>query len=118
MRDEKINFVVKRLFENDLWTSFGIRTHSVLEPDFNPRSYHLGSIWPHDNWLIAQGLKKLGYKKEEQKIKKAVLLAYEKIGYLPEFYGVVDGKITLEMEKTPCYPQSWSSGALLNFLTS
>lgn len=116
LKDEKINFVVKRLFQEDLWTPFGIRAHSTLEPDFNPKSYHLGSIWPHDNWLIAQGLKKLGSEKEYQKIKKAILLAYKKLGFLPEFYGVLDGKITLEMEKSPCHPQAWSSCALLNFL--
>ena len=117
LRDEKIDFVVKRLFQDDLWTPFGIRTHSTLEPDFDPKSYHLGSIWPHDNWIIAQGLKKLGYEKEYQKIKKAILLAYERLGFLPEFYGVVNGEITLEMKKTPCYPQAWSSGALFNFLS-
>ena len=116
LKEEKIKLVVKRLFEKDLWTPFGIRTHSTLEPDFNPKSYHLGSIWPHDNWLIAQGLRKLGYEKEYQKIKKAVLLAFEELGFLPEFYGVADGKITLEMEETPCYPQAWAAGALLNFL--
>jgi glycogen debranching enzyme len=114
---EKIYLVVKRLFKEDLWTPFGIRTHSTLESDFNPKSYHLGSVWPHDNWLIAQGLKKLGKKSEYQKIKNAILLAYHKIGFLPEFYGVVDEKITLEMEKTPCYPQAWASGALFNFLS-
>lgn len=114
---EKIDFVVKRLFEEDLWTPFGIRTHSTLEPDFDPKSYHLGSIWPHDNWLIAQGLKKLGKKSEYQKIKNAISLAADIIGYLPEFYGVIDGKITLEMEKPPCYPQAWASGALFNFLS-
>jgi len=113
----KIDFVVKRLFEDDLWTPYGIRTHSTKEPDFDPKSYHLGSIWPHDNWLIAQGLKKLGKKSEYQKIKNAILLAYEKIGFLPEFYGVIDRKITLEMEKTPCHPQAWASGALFNFLS-
>ncbi len=113
---EKIDSVVKRLFKKDLWTPFGIRTHSTLEPDFNPKSYHLGSIWPHDNWIIAQGLKNLGRKSEYQKIKNAILLADEKIGYLPEFYGVIDGKITLEMEKIVCHPQAWASGALLNFL--
>jgi len=118
LREEKIKLVVKRLFEKDLWTPFGIRTHSTLEPDFNPKSYHLGSIWPHDNWIIAQGLKKLGYEKEYQKIKNAILLAFEELGFLPEFYGIVDGKITLEMEETPCYPQAWASGALLNFLIS
>lgn len=116
LRDEKINFVVKRLFENDLWTSFGIRNHSTLEPDFNPKSYHLGSIWPYDNWLIAQGLKKLGCEREYRKIKKAILLAHEKIGFLPEFYGVVDEKITLEMEKISCFPHASSTGALFNFL--
>ena len=123
---EKIDFVVKRIFEDDLWTPFGIRNHSMLEPDFNPKSYHLGSVWPHDNWIIAQGLKKLGKKSEYQKIKNAILLAYQKIGYLsphqswcgglPEFYGVIDGKIILEMKERPCYPQAWSSGALFNFL--
>jgi len=117
LKEEKIDFIIKKLFEDDLWTPFGIRTHSTLEPDFNPISYHLGSIWPHDNWIISQGLRKLGRKKEYQKIKNAILLAYERIGYLPEFYGVVDGKITLEMEKAPCYPQAWSSGALFNFLS-
>jgi glycogen debranching enzyme len=113
---EKAALVVKRLFQKDLWTSYGIRNHSSLEPDFNPKSYHLGSIWPHDNWVIAQGLKNLGYKKEYKKIKKAILLAYQKIGFLPEFYGVVDGKITLDLEREPCHPQAWASGALLNFL--
>ena len=117
LRDEKIDFVVKRLFQDDLWTPFGIRTHSTLEPDFDPKSYHLGSVWPHDNWLIAQGLKKLGRKSEYQKIKNAILWTYERLGFLPEFYGVIDGKITLEMRKTPCYPQAWASGALFNFLS-
>ncbi|MDI6883389.1 MAG: amylo-alpha-1,6-glucosidase [Patescibacteria group bacterium] len=116
IEDNKIDFVVKRLFQSDLWTPFGIRTHSTKEPDFNPKSYHLGSVWPHDNWIIAQGLKKLGYQKEYQEIKNAILSAYKKLGFLPEFYGVLDGKITLEMEKNICYPQAWSSAALFNFL--
>jgi len=59
----------------------------------------------------------LGFKKEYQKIKNSILLAYQKIGYLPEFYGIIDGKIILEMENVPCYPQAWSSGALFNFLS-
>ncbi len=114
--DEKVDFVVKRLFQEDLWTPFGIRTHSTKEPDFNPKSYHLGSIWPHDNWIIAQGLKKLGYQKEYQKIKEAIISAFNQLGFLPEFYGVINGKITLEMPKKPDYPQAWTSGALFNFL--
>jgi len=113
----KERLVIDRLFQKDLWTPYGIRTLSVLDPDFDPKSYHLGSVWPHDNWIIAQGLKKIGYKKEYQKIKNAVLRADKEIGYIPEFYGVsLKGKIIIEgLEPEPCYPQSWSIGALLNF---
>lgn len=114
--DDKIDFVVKRFFRPDLWTRFGIRTHSTEELDFNPKSYHLGSVWPHDNWIIAQGLKKSGYEKEYRRIKTATLAAYNEIGFIPEFYGVINDKITLEMEKPVCHPQAWASGALFNFL--
>ncbi len=112
----KEKFVVKKLFSPELWTPFGIRTHSIKSKFFDPLSYHLGSVWPHDNWLIAQGLKKLGYKKEYREIKKALLRAYKRLGLIPEFYAVLDGKITLKTRQTPCYPQAWATGALLNFL--
>jgi len=110
----KERLVVKKLFSEELFTPYGIRTHSSKEPDFDPLSYHLGSIWPHDNWIIAQGLKKLGYKNEYKKIKSALLLAYKKLGYIPELYGAVKNKLV----KIPiaCYPQAWATGALINFL--
>jgi len=115
---DKVDFVVKRLFQEDLWTNYGIRTHSSKESDFDPKSYHLGSIWPHDNWIISQGLKKLGYQNEYQKIKNAILKAYNDLGFLPEYYGVVNGKIIIDLPQKPCYSQAWSLGALLNFLGS
>ncbi|MDD2732129.1 MAG: amylo-alpha-1,6-glucosidase [Candidatus Pacebacteria bacterium] len=120
----KIKPVVGRLFKDDIWTVFGIRTHSKREKDFNPLSYHLGTVWPHDNWIIAQGLKKLGFKKEYLRIKKALLRVYNSLGYLPEFYGVsYQGKLLIKrnkliikgFEKDPNYPQAWSSGAMLMF---
>lgn len=111
--DDKIKAVVDRLFQDDMWTPYGIRTHAESNPDFNPMSYHLGSIWPHDNWIIAQGLKKYGYDREYKMIKNAMLDAYETFGEIPELYAVVKEKI----EKIPiaCFPQAWASGALLNF---
>lgn len=113
---EKAKAVVKRMFKKDLWTSFGIRTHSTKESDFDPFSHQRGTIWPHDNWIIAQGLKEMGFKKEYQKIKKALLRAHNELGFLPEFYSVVNKKIILKNEKKPCYPQAWASGSLLNLL--
>ncbi|MCD6232769.1 hypothetical protein J7J81_00065 [bacterium] len=113
-KKEKEKLVVRRLFQEDLWTPYGIRTHSALEPDFNPRSYHLGSIWPHDNWIIAQGLRRLGYKKEYHKVKTALFRAVEKFGFVPELYAVEKGKLV--QYPGSCHPQAWASGALLSFL--
>jgi len=116
LEKDRADLVVKRLFQPDLWTNYGIRTHSTREADFDPKSYHLGSVWPHDNWIIAQGLKKLGYEKEYQEIKKAMLKAYNDLGFLPEYYGVIDEKITVDLPVKPCHPQAWASCALFNFL--
>lgn len=112
--DEKIEAAVSRLFKKDMWTPFGIRTHADSNSDFHPMSYHLGSIWPHDNWIIAQGLKKYGYEKEYRMIKQALFDAYEKLGEIPELYAVEEGEI--KSIPVACYPQAWSCGALLNFV--
>ncbi len=87
VKEELLKPLVKRLFEPDLWTPYGIRTHSTKEGDFDPLSYHLGSIWFHDNWIIAQGLKEIGATQEYRKIKNA------------------------------CHPQAWASAAILNLLS-
>jgi len=114
VEENKKTLLIHRLFQKDLWTSFGIRTHSAKESDFNQKSHHLGLIWPHDNWIIAQGLRKLGFEEEYKKIKEAILLAYHEIGFLPEFYGAEKGKIIKDPEA--CYPQAWATCALFNFL--
>ncbi|MCD6177943.1 hypothetical protein J7K03_01620 [bacterium] len=111
---DKEKLIVERLFAKDMWTPFGIRTHSSREPDFDPFSYHQGSIWPHDNWIIAQGLKSLGYKKEYQKIKSAILAVYQELAYIPEVYTALKNKL-VELPRA-CYLQAWASGTLLNFL--
>lgn len=106
--------VVKKLFSDELWTPYGIRTHSTDSPLFDQYSYHLGSVWPHDNWVIAQGLKKCGYEHEYNLIKEALYKAYDDLGCIPEYYGV---SLNHKLLKLPaCYPQAWASGALLNFV--
>lgn len=117
IQENRIDVIIRRLFQKDLWTGYGIRTHSTKESDFNSKSYHLGSIWPHDNWIISQGLKKLGFEKEYRKIKNAILKAYKDLNFLPEYYSVIDGKITVDLPKKPAYPQAWSAAALFNFLS-
>jgi len=112
--DEKIRKVVEHLFGEDMWTPYGIRTHSTKNPDFNPMSYHLGSIWPHDNWIISQGLLRYGYIEEYGKIKEALLGVYRQLGKIPELYAADGGKL-IEIP-IAASPQAWASGALLNLL--
>ena len=116
---ERVSQVVDRIFQKDMWTPYGVRTHSTFEPDFDPLSYQRGSVWPHDNWIIAQGLIKEGYKKEAKKIREALFSAYQKLGFLPEFYAVTnDGKLTIDdLETPPVTIQAWSVGTMINFLT-
>ncbi len=113
LKEDKIKKVITRLFEPDLWTSYGIRTHSTKEPDFREKQSHLGAVWPHDNWIIAQGLKKLGFKEEYGKIKKALFSAQKEIGFLPEYYGVKNDKIIKIPQAN--YPQAWATCTLFNF---
>ncbi|MCX6760860.1 MAG: hypothetical protein NTZ84_02045 [Candidatus Nealsonbacteria bacterium] len=115
LEKDKADLVVKRLFEPDMWTPYGIRTQSTEELDFDYQSKVLGSIWPHDNWIIAQGLKKLGYNNEYQKIKEAILKAHKEFGYIPELYAVTPEYKLEEIERA-CNPQAWASGAVLEFL--
>ena len=114
-RDE----IVKRLFEPDLLTDYGIRCLSESDHNFDPKAYQRGSIWPHDNWIIAMGLLKNGYEKEYMNLRERLLAASEKFGGLPEYFGVSrDGKL-IENEKMrikPCFPQAWSIGAQIDLL--
>ncbi len=117
----KMKYVVSRLFEPDLYTNYGIRTHSSKEPDFNPYSYHLGSVWPHDNWIIYQGLLAGGFKSYANKIKNSLLKAYQEIGKIPELYAVINNKIIdlsvskiKGVKRASANPvQAWASAGLL-----
>ena len=113
---EHANYVVARLTELDMFTAYGIRTHSTKEPDFDYKSYHLGSVWPHDNWIIAEGCKEMGYNEVYKRIRQSILKAYDEFGYITEQYGVTP-KGALKDIPTACRPQAWASAAVLEFLT-
>lgn len=114
---DKIDAVRRTLFSPAMWTPYGIRTHATTNSDFDSRHEFLGAVWPHDNWIIAQGLKALGFLEEYRKIKAALIAAFEAFGKIPEFYAVIDGKISEDTApRKPCSPQGWASGALLHFL--
>lgn len=111
--------IISRLMEPDMLTPYGIRSMSSDDPQFDSRAYHRGSIWPHDNWIIAEGMKKLGYMDEYNRIRDAMFAAYNELGSIPEYYGVDRNGKMIPIERLrvkPCDPQAWSTCALLNFI--
>ena len=56
---ERAGRVVERLLADDMWSGWGVRTLSSEHPAYNPFSYHTGSVWPHDNAMIAGGFRRL-----------------------------------------------------------
>ena len=67
---ERAGRVVARLMADDMWSGWGIRTLSSEHVAYNPFSYHTGSIWPHDNAIIAGGFRRYGYTAEAAAVAK------------------------------------------------
>lgn len=118
---ERVDSVVTRLFQDDLWTPYGIRTHATSEPDYEPRGYHMGTVWPHDNWMIYKGLRMRGLDPEADRIRDALVAVHERLGRIPELYAVEDGEL-VDLSGAPeggtrANPlQAWASAALLDIL--
>jgi glycogen debranching enzyme len=72
IQDQRARHVVTQLTGDGLFSGWGIRTLSEEERTYNPMSYHRGSVWPHDNSLIAFGIARYGYKQEASAIFSAL----------------------------------------------
>ncbi len=112
--------LAKTLTSEKVFSGWGIRTVSADEKCYNPMSYHNGSVWPHDNALIAYGLASYGFKRH----------------FLKVFSGIFDVSLFMEFQRLPelfcgfhrrkgvpptlypvaCSPQTWSAGSLIFML--
>jgi glycogen debranching enzyme len=118
---ELVPSIVARLMMSDMFESMaGIRTLSKFSKRFNYNSYHNGSIWPHDNSMIAEGFQNYGFNKEADDVYKASLDA---IGYFKtpiELFVYEDGKYSDYLSDTgqrSCKQQAWSAAAILDAVT-
>ena len=117
LEKDKADAVVKRLFQKDMWTKYGIRTHSMYDPAFKPRAYQRGAIWPHDNWIIAEGMRAMGYHEEAEKVRNAIAFLFDESGERREYYGVwKNGRLIPKQLMRPraCVPQAWATGAMVD----
>ena len=110
--EEQALKVALNLFSDKMFTGWGIRTLASGEIRFNPMSYHNGSVWPHDNAIIAQGLAKYGLKAEVNKIVKALFDAslFIESQRLPELFCGFKRRTGEPPTDYPvaCSPQTWS----------
>lgn len=119
--EDRLDPTIERLFEADLWTPYGIRTHATTEPDFDPYGYHTGTVWPHDNWFIYKGLLARGRRSEASRIRDALLRVWDELGNIPELYAVENDTLvdlSESVRTTRANPlQAWSSAGLLDMIS-
>ena len=119
---ENARVVAQMLLGQDFFSGWGIRTVGAQEIRYNPISYHNGSIWPHDNAIIAGGLARYGMKELAGRV----------------FTGLLDVSVAVELHRLPelfcglhrrseqgptlypvaCSPQAWAAGSIFMLLQS
>lgn len=101
---------------DDMFSGWGIRTLSEKEKAYNPGSYHLGSVWPHDNALIGAGLRRYGFDEAFLRVFKGLVEAaiHFKADQLPElFCGFSRARDPIPVRYPIAdHPQAWASGSM------
>ncbi|MBD2169621.1 amylo-alpha-1,6-glucosidase [Calothrix membranacea FACHB-236] len=119
---ERSQKVKERLFQTDMWCGWGVRTLSAKNQGYNPISYQRGSVWPHDNSIIASGLKRYGYHQEANRIAEGIFAAasYFQAGRMPELFAGIERR----EDNFPVpyldanIPQAWAAGAIFLLIRS
>jgi glycogen debranching enzyme len=110
---ERVDAIVDQLMGEELWSGWGVRTMSAADAGFNPLAYHNGTVWPHDNSLIAWGLARYGRWAEAQRIVRRLLNASSYFDHqLPEvFAGFTRTETPFPIPyPTAARPQAWAAG--------
>ncbi len=108
----RIDAVVDKLMGEGLWSGWGVRTMSTDDAGFSPLAYHNGTVWPHDNSLIAWGLAKVSRWREAQRIVRRIVEAATYFGdQLPEvFAGFPRTETPFPIAyPTAARPQAWAA---------
>lgn len=116
----RARLVIARLLQPDMWSGWGIRTLSTTNPAFNPFSYQNGSIWPHDNGIIAMGCRRYGFSAEAALIARGISEAASYFAFyrLPELYaGTARGDDAFPVQYLGAnVPQAWAAGSVFHLL--
>lgn len=112
--------VAARLMAPDMFSGWGIRTLSSHHPAFNPFGYQVGAVWPHDNSLVALGLKRYGRVEDALRVAAGIFEAAAcfQAHQLPELFA----GLTRQSRSFPVQyleaniPQGWAAGSVFALL--
>ncbi len=112
--------VARTLMSDASWSGWGVRTLAKGQRAYNPLSYHNGTVWPHDNSLIAMGFSNYGLQKLAAQVLTGSYDACRQFRHsrLPELFcgmGRGDGDLVVSYPVS-CSPQAWASGAFFLML--
>lgn len=117
---QRAHLVAHTLMSRDMFSGFGVRTVGSEEARYNPLSYHNGSVWPHDNAMIAAGMARYGFRDFAGRILMGLLDVSSTVDLnrLPELFCGVNrrGGEGPVLYPVACSPQSWAAGAVLMLL--
>jgi glycogen debranching enzyme len=112
--------VAKGLLEPEMFSGWGVRTLCADAPRFNPMSYHNGSVWPHDNAIIAAGLARYGLDEGVHRVVTGLFNAslFFDMQRLPELFCGFTRREGEGPTRYPvaCSPQAWAAGSVFLLL--
>ena len=113
---ERAKKVAERLMQPDMYSGWGIRTLSEEERRYNPVGYHLGTVWPHDNSIIAAGFRRYGLDEAARQVMKGIFEAATYFSHyrLPELFSGFsrqDYEVPVAYP-VACHPQAWAAGSV------
>jgi glycogen debranching enzyme len=111
---ERARSIADLLLSPDSLSGYGVRTLAARQPVYNPLSYHNGTVWPHDNAIIAKGMANYDLMGDAARIFGAMAhaMAYFRDRRLPElFCGTSRAEGTLVRYPVACSPQAWAAAA-------
>ena len=117
---ERARRVTERLLADDMWSGWGIRTLSAAHPYYNPFSYHTGSVWPHDNAMIAGGFRRYGFDAAASQVAQGIFEAAAQLPMhrLPELFSGLprdDGAFPVPYLGASA-PQAWAAASVFRFV--
>ena len=119
---KKARRTMERLMSDEMFSGWGIRTLATSEKRYSPIAYHLGTVWPHDNSIIAAGFRQYGFDRAAHRVISGILKAAMRFEHLrlPELFSGFSSVDFDDPVRYPVanHPQAWGAGSVPFMLTT